>query len=266
MIPKIIHYCWIGNKPLPKLAKKCIASWKKIMPDYEIKLWNENNYDFQKNEFMRNAYVNKKWAFVSDYARFDIIYNYGGIYLDTDVEVLKTFDEFLKYPAFCGFDSNHFVSFGLGFGAEKGNKVIKEIMEQYETLSFDLDIQTINMLHGCNKKILKKWENDKMIPSPILQTQVLRQKYNLINNNTHQSLNGIEVFPCDYFCPKDNKGIPTINSNAYSTHWYMASWYSLSDKIKSKILILFKKIFGEKAVFFIKQKIKEIFFKTKYIK
>ena len=104
-----------------------------------------------------------------------------------------------------------------------------------------------------------------MIPSPILQTQFLRQKYNLVSNNSYQKLNGIEIFPCNYFCPRDNQGNPTINSNAYSTHWYMASWYSSSEKIKSKFLRLLKKIFGKKIINLIKQKIKKIFFKKKYI-
>ena len=94
MIPKIIHYCWIGGTPLPEIAKKCIESWKKCCPDYEIREWNESNYDFTQNVYMKEAYEVKKWGFVPDYARLDIIYRYGGFYLDTDVELLKSLDPF----------------------------------------------------------------------------------------------------------------------------------------------------------------------------
>ena len=105
MIPKVIHYCWFGKNELPEDAKRCIASWKKFCPDYEIIEWNETNYDVRKNKYMSDAYDEKKWAFVSDYARIDIIYNYGGIYLDTDVELLRPLDELLKDKMFCGWES-----------------------------------------------------------------------------------------------------------------------------------------------------------------
>ena len=241
MIPKIIHYCWIGNKELPPLAKKCIASWQRIMPDYEIKCWDETNYDFKKNEFMANAYKQKKWGFVPDYARLDIIYNYGGIYLDTDVEVLKRFDEFLNYPAFCGFENEHFVALGLGFGAEKGNKVIKELMKPYETLDFKLSSEIIKQASLYTKINANKWQKDFLVPSPMVQTQFFVKNYNLKQNNTRQSLQGIEVFPTSYFCPKNHANLPIKTQDAYSVHWYNGSWlpwyYRLYFKLKK---ILFK--------------------------
>ena len=120
MIPKIIHYCWIGNKPLPPLAKKCIASWQRVMPDYEIKRWDETNYDFKKNEFMANAYAQKKWAFITDVVRLHALVNYGGIYMVTDVEVLKPLDDLLKYEAVSGFESEEDIPTGL-MGSIKGH-------------------------------------------------------------------------------------------------------------------------------------------------
>ncbi len=202
MIPKIIHYCWIGGKPLTSLAQKCVDSWHRIMPDYEIKLWNESNYDFTKNTFMANAYKQKKWGFVPDYARLDIIYNYGGIYLDTDVEALKSFDDFLKYPAFCGFESQHFIALGLGFGAEKGNPIIKKMMTQYENMDFKLSKETLGQASLYSKIQAGKWQKENLIPSPLLQTQFLVENYGLKQNNSRQSLEGMEVFPSSYFCPK----------------------------------------------------------------
>ena len=141
MIPKVIHYCWFGKNPEPDDVKQCIASWHKYLPDYEIKRWDESNYDVHKNQYMSDAYKEKKWAFVSDYCRIDVIYQYGGIYLDTDVEVIKSFDPLLSEEMFCGFESRdplmfkkgaiieQSVNFGLGFGSVSGHKVLKQILE-----------------------------------------------------------------------------------------------------------------------------------------
>ena len=137
MIPKKIHYCWFGGNPLPELAQKCIASWKKYCPDYEIIEWNETNYDITKNNYMNQAYENKRWGFVPDYARLDIIYTHGGIYLDTDVELIKPIDELLTLKAFAGVEQNsEYVALGLGFGAEKEHPTIKALRDYYDTLSF----------------------------------------------------------------------------------------------------------------------------------
>ena len=141
MIPKTIYYCWFGGNPLPALAEKCIASWKKFLPEYEIKEINEGNYDAHKNPYIAQAYDAKKYAFVSDYARIDIIHTEGGIYLDTDVEVIRSFDELLTEKMFCGFESRdpirkkdskdieYSVNLGLGFGAEKNHPILKEILD-----------------------------------------------------------------------------------------------------------------------------------------
>ena len=124
MIPKVIHYCWFGHNPLPERYKEWIKSWKRYCPDYEIVEWNESNYDVTKHPYMRAAYDAKKWGFVSDYARLDIIYENGGIYLDTDVELVKNLDELLYQEGFAGVDSSGRLSTGLGFGARKGLRLI----------------------------------------------------------------------------------------------------------------------------------------------
>lgn len=131
MIPKIIHYCWFGRNPKPELVQRCIASWKKYCPDYEIIEWNESNYDISKSAFMLEAYNCKKWAFVSDYARFDIINEQGGVYFDTDVELTAPIDELLVNDAFFAFETARNIASGLGFGATKGHVSIIACLEPY---------------------------------------------------------------------------------------------------------------------------------------
>lgn len=132
MIPKIIHYCWFGGNPKPDLIKQCIDSWKKYCPDYQLIEWNESNFDINCNPYVKAAYEDKKWAFVSDYARLYIVYNQGGVYLDTDVLLHNGIDELLKNSCWMASDDVRYISTGLGFGAEKGNWLIKAIMEAYE--------------------------------------------------------------------------------------------------------------------------------------
>lgn len=184
MIPKKIHYCWIGGNPLPESAKKCIRSWKKYCPDYEIIEWNESNYDFTKNIYMKEAFEARKWGFVPDYARLDIIYEHGGIYLDTDVEIIRTFDDLLKYEGFAGFETDQYVALGLGFGAKKGNPVIKAIMNSYEQLHFIVDNGNLNLT-----------------ASPELNTDTL-ENIGLKRNGQYQSIDGFVFLPSDYLCPK----------------------------------------------------------------
>ena len=131
-IPKKLHYCWFGGNEMPKQYKEWIDSWKKYCPDYEIIEWNESNYDITKNKYMYQAYQQKKWGFVPDYARLDIIYNHGGIYLDTDVEVRRNLDDLLYQDGFVGFERDEFVNFGSGFGAIRGLPIIKELLDYYE--------------------------------------------------------------------------------------------------------------------------------------
>lgn len=210
MIPKKIHYCWIGGNPLPDSAKKCIKSWKKYCPDYEIIEWNESNYDFSSVPYMKEAYDAKKWGFAPDYARLDIIYKHGGIYLDTDVEIVRSFDPLLDLSGFAGFQDDRFVALGLGFGAEAGNPVIKELLDSYR-----------------DKRFIGPDGEADLTPSPKLNTQTLVDKCGLVMNGSFQGLPGMTVFPPEYFCPKAfEDGIIRKTKNTYSIHHFDASWFS----------------------------------------
>ena len=214
MIPKKIHYCWVGGNPLPESAKKCIRSWKKYCPDYEIIEWNESNYDFSAIPYMKEAYDAGKWGFVPDYARLDIIYRYGGIYLDTDVEIVRSFDGLIKNRGFAGFESDAFVALGLGFGAEAGNPMIKTLMDSY-----------------MGKHFIKPDGAPDLISSPQLNTITLVEKYGLVPNGEFQEFNGFKIFPTEYFCPKSFvDGLIKKTENTYSIHHYDASWFSEDEK------------------------------------
>lgn len=220
MIPKIIHYCWVGGKPKPKSVQYCIDSWKKYCPDYEIKEWNESNYDFEKNQYMKEAYQEKKWGFVPDYARLDIIYKYGGIYLDTDVEIVKSFDELLNQEAFMGFEETgegtYYVNCGQGFGAIPHHDIIKQARDLYEHVSFYNDDGTLNML-----------------PSPHYTTQTLKE-YGLLQENKDQNLQNMKVYASDVLCPKNFRtGKIKKTSRTVSIHHFTASW--LDEKIKKEL-------------------------------
>ena len=135
-IPKVLHYCWFGGAPKPKNIQNCIRSWKKYCPDYEIIEWNEQNFDVSQSLYTRQAYDARRWAFVADYARLKILYEQGGIYMDTDVELLRPLDDLLAYPAFFGFQHNNEVATGLGFGAEAHSPVVKALLDDYDSLPF----------------------------------------------------------------------------------------------------------------------------------
>jgi len=206
MIPKTIHYCWFGRNPKPKLAEKCIKSWKKYCPDYEIIEWNEDNYDVTKIPYMKEAYEAKKWGFVPDYARLDIIYQYGGIYLDTDVELIKPIDDLLKYKGFAGFERGKYVALGLGFGAEAGCQALKSLMDAYQEEHFQNSDGTLNL-----------------IPAPVRDTDVFAKK-GLVLNDSLQTIDGMTVFPTEYFCPLAGGYEMKKTKNTFSVHWYSGSW------------------------------------------
>ena len=220
MIPKIIHYCWVGENPKPESVLYCIESWKKFCPDYEIREWNETNYDFSKNEYMKQAYEAKKWGFVPDYARLDIIYEYGGIYLDTDVEMVRNFDELLEHESFFGFEDtgegSYFVACGLGFGAVKGNKLIKELRDYYNNVSFLNEDGTLNLT-----------------PAPRHNTPIFLD-YGTVMDNTFQIIQKNVFYPSEYFCPKIFKtGKTKKTKNTFSIHHFSASW--MDDLIRQEI-------------------------------
>jgi len=207
MIPKIIHYCWFGGNPLPELAVRCIESWKKFCPDYEIKEWNENNYDISKNQYTYQAYKAKKWGFVPDYIRNDLIYTYGGFYFDTDVEIIKPLDSLLEYNGIMGFESKKVVNGGNIVAGVKGLEVFKELRDIYDGMSFYNSDGTLNLT-----------------PSPKFNTEILI-KHGLNPNNTLQTVSNVTVFPTEYFCPKDLKTMQlNITENSYTIHHYDGSW------------------------------------------
>lgn len=228
MIPKIIHYCWFGEADKPDLALKCIESWKKFCPDYVIIEWNENNYDISKNFYMQQAYNAKKWGFVPDFARLDIIYNNGGIYLDTDVEIIKPIDELLNLKGFAGMERIGVVNLGLGFGAEAKHPVVKEMMDSYKNRVFCVGDGVYDLT-----------------PSPKIQTSVL-QKHGLDNNNSIQFLDyNFTVFPTEYFCPKSFKtGELNITNNTFSIHHFDASWVGEKNKYMNLLRWKLSKIIG----------------------
>ena len=200
-IPKIIHYCWFGKKEIPDHLKRYMESWNRICDDYEIKRWDESNYDISKNEYMRQAYISKKWGFVPDYARLDIIYQNGGIYLDTDVEVTKKFDDLLKDESFMGFNDNSDVALGLGFGAVKGNKIIKYMMEEYDIVKF------INEDGSFNLKICSEYQ------MPVLK------RMGFEDNGLFQKIDGNVLYPMEVFNPCGKIGIYNhFTDNTHSIH------------------------------------------------
>lgn len=214
MIPKRIHYCWFGEKELSEKAKKCISSWKRYCPDYEIREWNETNYDVHQNAYTRFCYKSKKYAFLSDYARLQIIYNEGGIYFDVDVEVVKKFDELLQYEAFYGFETADFVNTGLGFGAMVQHETVRKMLDEY--IPF---LDGKSGVTGC----------------PGLNTEALK-KMGLIPNGKRQTVSGAVILPADVLNPYDDPtGILRKTENTFSIHWYSKSWMSRSSVLKSKI-------------------------------
>lgn len=219
MIPKVIHYFWFGDKPLSELAQRCINSWKKYCPDYEIKMWNESNYDVTQNQYMLQTYEAKKYGFTVDFARLDIIYKYGGIYLDTDVELLKPLDELLQNKCFMGFEGEKTVALGLGFGAEAGNEVIYEMMKVYDEMNFLLPDGRLNLR-----------------PSPGIQTEVM-MKLGLFPNGEEQIIkNDCHIYPKDVFnpCDLDTNRI-SIKENTISIHHYAGSWLTKANHRNNKI-------------------------------
>ena len=209
VIPKKIHYCWVGGNPIPEKNRKCIDSWKRFCPNYEIIEWNESNYDFTKNRYMREAYEARKWGFVPDYARLDIIYTHGGIYLDVDVEIIRPLDELLYNDAFCGFENMQHIAFGLGFGSKDNFPLFKEMCDFYNNISFTKEDGSLNL-----------------IASPVLQTQFLL-KHGLKQEGGFQVLEGLAVYPVEYFAPLSLvTKILRKTSNTFSIHWFDGSWLS----------------------------------------
>lgn len=223
MIPKKIHYCWFGRNELPAKAVQCIASWKKYCPDYQIIEWNEDNYDVYQNSYTLYAYQNQKFAFLSDYARLQIILQEGGFYFDVDVEVVRPLDELLEHKAFFGFETNEFVNTGLGFGAEAKNPVVASMLKEYD--------QLLDGKHGT-------------IGCPILNTQAL-VKHGMEQNGMKQIVDGAVIYPIQYFNPYDDPtGRLHMMSDTYSIHWFAKSWMSKRSRIRSRCTRILHRTIG----------------------
>lgn len=218
MIPKVIHYCWFGRNPLPESAVKCIESWRKFMPDYEIKEWNEDNFDVNIIPYTAEAYSVGKYAFVSDYARFWVLYHYGGVYFDTDVEVIKPMDDIIEKGPFMGVEvmckvvpedlvGYPMVNPGLGVGAPAGMDFYKKVLDFYVSLRFlreDGSIITGTVVSHTTRLLV----NNGLRKTPELQ-----------------QIAGIWIFPEDYFNPFDDiTGRLNKTENTRSIHWYARTW------------------------------------------
>lgn len=237
-MPKVIHYCWFGRKPLPDSALKCIDSWKRFLPDYEIKQWNEDNFDVRAIPYTSDAYDADKYAFVSDFARFQILYDHGGLYFDTDVEIIKPLNDIIAAGPFFGAEVNGNpdkstfpkVAPGLCIGAAKGNELFREILAKYRAMNFLGDDGTFNKY--------------TMIP---LVTDLLIQ-HGMSATAGVQKVGDFAIYPVEYFNPLDvATGRLNITPNTRSIHWFMASWLppqaAWKKKLKQsirRILYLFK--------------------------
>lgn len=226
MIPKRIHYCWFGRGEKPKLAQRCIASWKKFCPDYEIIEWNENNFDVNINGYTRMCYEQKKYAFLSDYVRLIVISEHGGIYFDTDVELLRPLDQLLNHHAYLGFEDSTHINTGIGFGAEANNPAINAMLEEYSPL-----LKGNNGIIGC----------------PILNTNAMK-KLGLCLDGQKQDLGVVVIYPTEYFNPYDDPtGRLNKTENTISIHWYSKSWMSKGTILRSKLTKPLHRLFGVDA-------------------
>lgn len=226
MIPKIIHYCWFGRNPLPEMALKCIESWKRYCPDYKIIEWNEDNFDVDALRYTKEAYECKKYAFVSDVARLKALYEVGGIYMDTDCEVIRNLDEFLNLEIFSGFEANDRALTAI-WGATKENNVIKELLYYYNNKHFILE-----------NGMLNKTTNVTIFTNMFL-------KKGLVLNGKKQTVDNFTIFPPEFFCPKDvlTKDI-IITENTYTIHHFDGSWLTEEEKLFQSIKANLIKKFG----------------------
>jgi len=207
LIPKVIHYCWFSGSEMPEKFKRCIGSWKKYCPDYDIRRWDESNYDINKNPYMKAAYKHQKWGFVPDYARLDILYQYGDIYMDTDVELVRGLDELLYQSAFCGVEKWGNINMGGCSGAVAGHPVIQKMLEAREGISFIREDGSLN-LETCG----------------IYETKPLIREGMQVDNQV-QTVGGMTVYSSDYFSPYDYmSGEITMTENTFSIHHFNGGW------------------------------------------
>lgn len=221
MIPKVIHYCWFGGKPFGEEESRCIASWKRYLPDYEIKLWDESNWDVHCCDYVSEAYEAEKWAFVSDYARFDILYKHGGVYFDTDVELIRSIDDILSKGSFIGCEKDFdpigeagpLVNPGLGMAAVPGLDMYAEVLASYNRSHFVANDGSFDQTTVVERV------------TGIMRDRGLRCVSGI------QSVSGVDVYPSEYFSPQDFvTGVISITDNTRSIHHFKGSWLSESEQ------------------------------------
>lgn len=239
-IPKVIHYCWFGDGKIPEENQAYIDEWKTVCPDYQIIKWDESNYDVNKVAFMREAASEKNWAFIADYARFDIINTYGGVYLDVDVQLLKDYGQLLDNQSFWGiekdFNRQLYVAPGLGFGSIPNNPILIGLLKMYKDMHFDAS---------------------NVVASPILYRDFF-EKHGFKQKNSIQSIDCGVIYPTEYFDTMNCFGKIKITKNSVSTHHYLGSWIKNSENNEN---MLFKKCvyyFGEKMGEYVFQVLKRI--------
>jgi len=230
MIPKTIHYCWFGGKPKSRLVIRCLNSWRAQCPGYEIVEWNEDNFDVNLLPFTRDAYSAGKFAFVSDYARLWVLFHHGGVYLDTDVELIQPLDSLLNNEAFFSFETKDWVASGLGMGARQGHPIVLDMMKEYKDLAFPAD--GVYQAVGC----------------PRLNTRVLL-RHGLVLNNAYQQLGQVAVYPSEVLNPLDNAtGLVHKTPNTIGIHWYGKSWIPWHKRLRAQILRLVRRALGAQAL------------------
>lgn len=232
MIPKIIHHCWFGHGAMPDLALKCIESWHKYMPDYEYKLWDENTFDVSSTPYTKEAYDARKFAFVTDYVRLYALYTEGGIYMDTDVEVLKPYDDLLSLSGFTGYEGSKYLPPVTGtMASEAGNEWVKEQLEAYEGAHF------INA------------DGSMDLTTNTVRIAEIMKRGGFIQDGNHKIYKGMHVFPVDYFCPRQTTGEVLFTENTYCDHHFVGSWNGKKNEN------WVSRVFGMKcSVFLIKMK------------
>lgn len=223
MIPKVIHYCWFGRGRMPDLAMMCLASWSKHLPEYRWQLWNEDSFDVNSVPYVREAYEARKFAFVTDYVRLYALYEYGGVYMDTDVEIIKTLDDLLELPAFSGFESETEIPTGI-MASEKNGLWAAEQLQYYQGRSF----------------LMPDGSYDTTTNVEII-SEIMAKKGFRLKNSYQVYENSIHIFPKDYFCPKSRSGIITLTPNTRCIHHFAGSWLPKSLRIKK---FFFNKVVG----------------------